>query len=358
MPSVILAEPAELVLLNTSERIDIRTRNDAGAAAATTQLSLTVMDLSDTVVHKDAFPSFTLTGTVSVTAGTPNVTGTNTKFTEELDEGDTVTIAAEARVVLDIINDTSLTLSTNHTAGAASVSATKATRIINPELGHYYIEWGNSSAPANVPDQTETSNAQDLLFVWQATVGAGTEQISVVQTVQMVPARVMRLLHPFRLLIDKSAKMVSSDPDDPCFLGYTDAMLIQFLKMGLDIINAYEPYPTWCTLDTFPVDRFGHVLYESALVAGTMSQQLFAIDTDIPNYSDQGNSFVIQHGPQLAAFLNTISQRLDKLIPLMKLKFVNSGSLHIEASPNFRLATLINAAPSGALFRNSYFASS
>ena len=86
-----------------------------------------------------------------------------------------------------------------------------------------------------------------------------------------------------------------------------------------------------------------------------MSQELFAIDTDIPGYNDQGNSFVIQHQPQLASYLSWLSSRLDKLIPMLKLNFVSAGSLHIEAGPNFRLAQLINAAPAGALFRNVFF---
>ncbi|KKM17779.1 hypothetical protein LCGC14_1672350, partial [marine sediment metagenome] len=104
-----------------------------------------------------------------------------------------------------------------------------------------------------------------------------------------------------------------------------------------------------------PYSGYEFTLIESALMAGVMSQQLFAVDTDIPSWNDQGNAFVIQHAPQLASYLNWLAARLDKMIPMLKLNFVSSGSLHIEAGPSFRLATLLNAAPSGSLFRNIYF---
>jgi hypothetical protein len=73
--------------------------------------------------------------------------------------------------------------------------------------------------------------------------------------------------------------------------------------------------------------------------------------------SAQGASFVIQHQPQLAQFATRLAQRLDKLIPIAKLKFVRSGSLHTEIAPNSRIQTLVSAAPNGALFRNTYFRS-
>jgi len=63
-----------------------------------------------------------LTGTVSVSAGTDAVTGVGTLFTDELEVGDSVIIADEVRVVSAIADDTGLTLSTNHTAGAAGVA--------------------------------------------------------------------------------------------------------------------------------------------------------------------------------------------------------------------------------------------
>ena len=110
----------------------------------------------------------------------------------------------------------------------------------------------------------------------------------------------------------------------------------------------------WSSVEQFPYE-YVFVLLQCGLVAGVMSQNLFAVDTDMPNYSDQGNSFVIDHGTKLAAFLNQVTAQLDKMIPVMKLKFVRSGSLHIQAGPNYRMSTLLSAAPNGALFRNIYF---
>jgi hypothetical protein len=72
--------------------------------------------------------------------------------------------------------------------------------------------------------------------------------------------------------------------------------------------------------------------------------------------SNQGNVFVIEHAPKLEAFANKLWTYLDKLVPQMKLQYVNTGSLHIEAGPNFRLAALLAASPTGGLFRNTFVA--
>lgn len=311
---------------------------------------LTVLNLGDTTLYKDQFPIFTLTGTVTVTAGSIQVIGTNTLFTQEVRVGDSLTFNGETQIVATISNDTVLTLVSAHVAGATNATATKPTRIVNPGTGQYYIDWGDPSAPEGAAD---TATAGLFTFLWQATA-PGQEQDSVVQNVCVATTNTLSFLPPFRDLIDKCRKAVN---DTDCFLGYTDSQLIQYLDQGLSIINAYQPYPVFDTVDQFP-RQFIHVLLESSLIAGVLSQQLFAIDTDIPQFSDQGNTFVIQHAPQLASLLNQISTRMDTLIPLMKLHFVSTGSLHIESGNNFRLAQLIQAAPQGALFRNIFFAGS
>jgi hypothetical protein len=85
-----------------------------------------------------------------------------------------------------------------------------------------------------------------------------------------------------------------------------------------------------------------------------MSQSMYAIDNDIPQWSDQNAAFVITHYTQMAQHLNWLTQRLDRLIPQFKLHFVQSGSMHMMAGPNYRLAQLVAAAPSGSLFRNFF----
>ena len=69
--------------------------------------------------------SVDLTGTVSVTSGTNTVTGSGTSFNTELSVGDAIRIAGETFTVSAIGSATSLTLDSNHVAGASSVTATK-----------------------------------------------------------------------------------------------------------------------------------------------------------------------------------------------------------------------------------------
>lgn len=347
--TIITSNTVELVVQNTSERIGIVVNDDEfNPINAFEGPKLTALDLGGNVKYKDQYPIFTLTGTLTVALGGITVTGTNTQFTFEVRPGDMITIFGETREVATVNSLTLLTLATPHTVGATNVSATKPTRIVNPSIGNYYIDWGNVNAAGG---STETSTTALLTFLWQATA-PGLAQESVVQNVAIVSTCTLSYLSPFRDLIDKCRKAVNSDTG--CFLGYTDAQLIQYLEQGLSIINAYQPYPTFQSIDNFP-RMFQYVLLESSLMAGVMSQQLFAIDTDIPSYSDNGNSFVIAHAPQLATVFNQITQRLDKTIPLMKLHLVRSGNLHVQAGPNYRLSQLLSAAPNGALFRNVFF---
>lgn len=184
-----------------------------------------------------------------------------------------------------------------------------------------------------------------------------SEELVVSQNVKVISHQMRFMLQKLRLQIDKASKLVSNeDPDDPCFLGYTEGQLITYLEGGIQAINAYQPSGVF-TFDNYPYNDFSWTLVEASLLVGVMSQQLFAVDTDVPNWSDQGNTFVIQHQPQLVQYLNWLAQRLDKMIPMMKLNFVTSGSLHIEAGPNFRLTQLLQAAPHGSLFRNTFSAS-
>lgn len=348
--TTLVTNTAELIVKNTKERINIRVFDDAmppELVNASEGPELTVLNLGEKVLYRDKFPLFTLTGTLNVVATQLQVVGTNTLFSQEVRPGDALTFNGETHVVDTVSNDTVLTLETPPVTSVAAAPATKPTRIVNPNVGQYYIEWGNPAAPSGAAD---TQTAGLYTFLWQVTA-PGLEQDSVVQNVCIASTKTLSWLSPFRNLIDKCRKAVN---DEDCFLGYTDTQLIEYLDQGLSIINAYQPYPVFNSLDEFP-RQFQHVLLKSGLVAGVLSQQLFAIDTDIPNYSDQGNTFVIQHAPQLAAVLNQVTAELDKIIPLMKLHFVQTGGLHIQAGNNFRLAQLLDASPNGAVFRNLFF---
>lgn len=197
----------------------------------------------------------------------------------------------------------------------------------------------------------ETDCTSKLIFAWKFSDSTQVVE-EILQTVYVLPVSFLGMLQRLRLLIDKSLKLVNNA--DGCFLGYTDANLVQFLLGGMENINAYQP-SIFFSPDNFPYDGFGEVLVEAALIVGVMSQTLFAIDTDITSYNDQGQSFVINHQQPLAAFLNSMTARLDKNIPLFKLHFVRSGSVLTQMGPSYRLNMLLQAAPSGSLFRGVFF---
>jgi hypothetical protein len=226
------------------------------------------------------------------------------------------------------------------------------TNIVKPTgtTGYYYYPFGTIISSPTTNGQTE--NIGDYIFQWIITVSGQPIQ-TLMQNVKVIDAQTMYNIPYLRLMIDKSRKAVDATND--VFLGYTDAQLVMYMEGGLQIINGYQPEGTSFNLTNYPWQYYRHIANEAALMAGVLSQQLFAIDTDLPNYTDQGTTFVIAHQPQLAALLNQISQRLDKAIPAMKFQFVSTGSIHIEQGPNFRLAQLLTAAPSGSLFRNLYF---
>lgn len=225
------------------------------------------------------------------------------------------------------------------------------TKIIKPvtTTGYYYYPFGS------VLPNTQTSQVMDYIFQWTI-ASASSQQTTVIQNVKVVSALAMYQVPYLRLMVDKARKVV--DPANDVFLGYTDPQLIMYMESAMQIINTYQPETSLgFTLDNFPWANYRHVALEASLMAGALSQQMFAIDTDVPNYSDQGIAFVIAHQPQLAALFNQIAQRLDKSIPAMKMQFVSTGSIHINAGPSFKLGALLAAAPSGSLFRNMFFRS-
>ena len=76
-----------------------------------------------TQVNKDTYQA--QTGTVSVTAGSPTVTGSGTSFTTEFSVGDDIKINNEIFNVLSITNNTTLTTDGNFVATASSQSIKK-----------------------------------------------------------------------------------------------------------------------------------------------------------------------------------------------------------------------------------------
>jgi len=66
-----------------------------------------------------------LTGTVTVSAASDAVVGIGTLFTTELIVGQAIKIAGEVKTINSIGDNLNLVLSSNHTAGAAGVTAYK-----------------------------------------------------------------------------------------------------------------------------------------------------------------------------------------------------------------------------------------
>jgi hypothetical protein len=64
-----------------------------------------------------------LTGVVDITSGTAIVTGTGTSFDTQLNVGDAIKIESETFTISAISSSTSLTLNSNHVAGATAVTA-------------------------------------------------------------------------------------------------------------------------------------------------------------------------------------------------------------------------------------------
>jgi len=208
--------------------------------------------------------------------------------------------------------------------------------------GKYYLKFGT--------EDNETDRCRSVLFNWHARQNISSEDVYRTQVVEIVSTRTLSLFPPLRLLIDKTVK--PNLPEKYCYIGYTDGMLALFLKMGLHMINEAQPYPTFATLDMFPIEMFSNILLKAALYQGITSQLLFSIDTDIPNYSDSNHSFVLAHAQPLAGYIGHLKQELDAAIPNFKRHFVNSGTIGLEVRLDMAFAALLAASPPGALYRN------
>jgi hypothetical protein len=227
---------------------------------------------------------------------------------------------------------------------------TLPTHIEKPALttGIYRFPFGDTS----FDEQNSTDLPGEYLIAWRYVGALGSTPRTVIQTAKVVSSKTMSLLPKLRLIVDKAVKVVDDNPEDPVFVGYTDEMLVQFLEGGLAWINAFQPYPMWGGLDAFP-DTHWRLLLDAAVCDALTSQEIFAVDTDI-NYSDQGNVFVIDHQPKLAAILNATWTRLATMVPAMKRHYVRNGAVRVEGGMNWRFQTLLSAAPTGSLFRKMF----
>jgi len=220
-------------------------------------------------------------------------------------------------------------------------------RIKKQTTGKYYLKFGTET------DETDTTRS--VLFNWHARQNVEAEDVYRTQVVEVVSPRTLSLFPPLRLLLDKTVK--PNLPEKYCYIGYTDGMLAMFLKMGLHLINEAQPYPSFTTLDYFPIETYSNILLKAALYQAITSQLLFSIDTDVPNYSDSNHSFVLAHAQPLAGYLGHLKAELDAAIPNFKRHFVDSGTIALEARIDMSFSMLLSSAPPGALFRNLFMSS-
>ena len=224
-----------------------------------------------------------------------------------------------------------------------SVIDPAARRVVHPTTGKYQIQWGTETS--------ETYSARTLLFNWHLREDLESDDYYRTQVVEVVSPRVLALLPTFRLMLDKSIKVI--DPVEYCTLGYSSGQLITYLQLGLSMINASQPYVAFSSLDNFPLDRGLSILMKSALCDGLMSQLLLAVDLDVPNFSVESHSFSLQHAPIIKSIRDSLVAELSKSIQAFKLHYVSSGAISYELRLGFAFYQTIMSAPPGSLFRNT-----
>lgn len=228
-----------------------------------------------------------------------------------------------------------------------SIGETAGTRRIKrSSTGKYYIAIGGDGY------ETETVSTGTHLANWHARTTATAEDTYRTQVIEIVSPRVLSILPHLRLAIDKSWKIVV--PSENCYVGYADSQLVLYLIGGLHFINTFPPYPTFSSLDMFPIEYYSEILVNSAMYVGMRSQLNFAIDTDIPSYSDQGHSFVLQHATPLAGYMNHVYQDLSSRIKNFKMKFLTTGMAACEMRFDMSYAALLSTAPFRTLFNNIF----
>jgi hypothetical protein len=219
-------------------------------------------------------------------------------------------------------------------------------RITHADTGKYYLTLGDVAS--------ETASTGTYIANWTARLNATSEEMVSTQVVEIVSSRVLSLLPRFKLMVDRSWKVV--DVNAACMLGYNNAMLIMFLRSGLELINSFQPYVNFYNLDSFPIDQYAEILIKAATYVALESQMLFALDTDSGSYNSASHSYILLHQQPLAAYLSQLRAEITDRIPKFKLHLVNSGTCKVCANINYAWASLLSSSPFGANYRNMWTA--
>ena len=128
-------------LVNSKTDLSITSSGDVGIGHTNPGGKLHVSDVSEA-----------LSGTVTVVAGSTNVTGNGTFFNTELSAGDRIKIGSEILTVDSITSDISLTLTAAHTAGTSSATTayTDTNALIVTSAGNVGIGTSNSASYARL----------------------------------------------------------------------------------------------------------------------------------------------------------------------------------------------------------------
>lgn len=196
---------------------------------------------------------------------------------------------------------------------------------------------------------TPLGTANDFAFSWSYENSSSSGGASGMSYLHVIPLTTYRLFPQLRNWVNKSSKMVGLTG-----VGYTDSNLFIYLTHAVQEINSVQPI-TNLRLTDFPIAQFGSLLVESAVIIALYSQGGFAIDTDIPTYSDQGTSLNLDHWNRIQAYITSLATKLSPQLKLMKMDYMSTGSILFQSGPNLPFRWLISAAPSG-LFRNLFTA--
>jgi hypothetical protein len=147
---------------------------------------------ADTALDATNGSNFTLTGSLDIGSGSAVVIGINTRFTEELNVGDSISFTndsgnTETKIVEAIISNTSLTLSSVSAAASTKTVATRRRTLVqSPEknvsifkLPYDNIKTLKTAANSGLTDTSYSARRQTVINLsgGSETITAGTNEI-------------------------------------------------------------------------------------------------------------------------------------------------------------------------------------
>lgn len=210
--------------------------------------------------------------------------------------------------------------------------------------GIFYLD-----SPTTTPNLTGTA-PNKFMFVWQYSTSIGSEGFFAVSYLYVMSNYVYGWMPRFRLQIDKAVKLVDKE-----FIGFTNGELYYYLQGGVEEINTFPPVTNF-TLDGYP-SEYGQLLINSATVVGLISQKLYAVDTDVTAYADQGFSYTLDHFARLNTVMTELLAHIQDQMNRFKMEFSQIGSITVQVVPYYPMSVLLKTAPRGSIFRNLFVSS-